>query len=42
MSKSSYDEAYEEPFVPHVSMDPLNDPKSCTFKLKVKSLFVCV
>ena len=29
------DVSYEEPFVPYVSQDPLRDPKSCTFKLKV-------
>ncbi len=25
-------------FVPYVSLDPLNDPKSCTYKLKVSLL----
>ena len=26
----------QEPYVPYVSLDPLNDPKSFTFRLKVQ------
>ena len=30
------DHTGDEPYVPYVSLDPLNDPKSFTFRIKVQ------